>query len=76
MGRAYERTKTVGHGFKSGGQSDPQNTHTSEILAKQYAVSPKTIKRAAADFRLIADKPELQREILDKEKTLWITLWN
>jgi len=68
MGRAYERTKRQGERTDlTLDQSDPK-LHTSEVLAKQYDVAPATIKRAAADYRLIADKPELQREILSKEK--------
>jgi len=67
MGRAYERVKRQGERtdltFRQSGEK-----LAAEVLAKQYDVSPRSIERAAADYRLIADDPELQREILSKEK--------
>ena len=61
LGRAYERVKKS-QGEHTGNQYTMERDHfdpipTADTLAKQYAVSPATIKRAAADYRLIADKP-------------------
>lgn len=70
MGRAYERVKKAQVGRADRDLSGDQSDHpkTADILAEQYDVGPATIRRAAADFRLIADEPELQKAILGKEK--------
>ncbi len=67
-GRRYNRTKTVGHGAKTGYQNDTQNIQTAERLATQHGVSAPTIKRdgqfARAVEELKAHVPDIERRVM------------
>lgn len=64
-GRIYNRTKSKGHGDKSGRQNVVQNT--SEKLADDFGVSAKTIQRDGKFAIEVDNNPKLYEAIKNKE---------